>query len=130
MFILLSLQIKFMKNLGWLSKLFGRKKKVKEGKKEEETFSLIPRWELDPKKEEGMIDSLAKQVNRMGMQAPAVLFLETVKPLSEVGGHLAIFSGIPLFLEFFGVRGYDWTLLFSKEENIERLLKKIEKSVQ
>lgn len=71
-----------------------------------------------------MIDWLANSINKHELQGPAILFLESISPVSVIGSQLSKIFIAP-FLEVFGVNGYDWASLFRKRENISRLLKKI-----
>ena len=82
--------------------------------------------EIPPEREEEIINKLAKQIMSRGMETPALMFIETFKPLGFIAGSLgqAFFSP---FLDIFGV-GFlsEYMVIFQKRGNIEKLLKKIE----
>jgi hypothetical protein len=120
--------------MNWLSKFFSKGKKEEENKRSfSEMLDFIsPIKDLNPENEEEMLDWVAKHIIRYGMQTPAILFLESVKPFAYIGGQLSLVFVAP-FLEFIDVRlagmeGYDWSTLFSKKENIDLLVKKIKLS--
>jgi len=105
--------------MGWFSNFF----KKKEGKKDS---SIGPQEDLSYEKEEEMLNSLAENIKIYKMQMPARFFLETYRPVSTIMSDLFLLSGFPLMLEVFNIHSYEWTALFRKKENIERLLQKIE----
>ncbi len=73
-----------------------------------------------------LLDRFAKGVVERRMTTPAVLFLESVKPLSFLGNQALIFFQ-PIVQSVFNFRTYDEvTELLEDRENLEYLLKKIE----
>jgi len=75
-----------------------------------------------------MIDKIARFIVDKGMETPAILFLESIKPLSYMGSQLTLFTIGP-FLTLLGEyeeRGYEFIKLFEKGENIEYLIQCIE----
>ena len=72
-----------------------------------------------------MIDTIAGVVNRFGMESPALLLFELVRPVSYVVSNVVILPIAP-FLELFGIRGFRYVSLLEKPGNLERLSKKIE----
>ena len=80
---------------------------------------------LTPRQEE-ILDRLAAKVVEWKMTAPAILFLESVKPLNYVGSQVLVFFA-PFVNTLFTVQDYDeFTALMEERENIERLLQRIE----
>ena len=80
---------------------------------------------LTPRQEE-LLDRLAAKVVDWKMTAPAILFLESVKPLNYIGSQVLVFFA-PFVNSLFAVQDYDeFTALMEDRENIERLLKRIE----
>src|SRR5262245_31551649 len=80
---------------------------------------------LTPRQEE-ILDRLAAKVVEWKMSVPAVLFLESVKPLNYVGSQVLIFFS-PLVNSIFTVRDYDeLAALLEERTSIERLLRRIE----
>src|SRR5437867_10334765 len=80
---------------------------------------------LTPHQEE-IIDRLAVKVVEWRMSVPAVLFLESVKPLNYIGSQVLVFFA-PIANSLFTVKDYDELVALMEERgNIERLLKRIE----
>jgi hypothetical protein len=76
-----------------------------------------------------MIDNIAKKVVAAGMETPAILTLQTSKPLSWIGGHM----GRVMIAPWFGVFGWDamhkadaYMALFEDRNNVEKLICRIE----
>lgn len=75
---------------------------------------------------EAALEEIAQRVVREGMAAPAIVFLETAKPISFMTGQAAIVA-TPLlggFIEPMRLERY--ADLFSDREFIERLIRRIE----
>lgn len=74
-----------------------------------------------------LIDKIAKRVVDMRMTVPAILFLESMKPLSFIGSQIMVFFQ-PIFRTFFSFREYDEiALIFEERANVERLILAIER---
>ena len=111
--------------MGWLSRIFKRKKEKGEGESNE-VSTMGPHEDLPPEKEDQMLNSLAQKIIDYKMEVPAIFFFETYKPVSTIMSDFAMLSGFPLMLEVVGIQGFEWTAFFRKKSNVERLLKKIE----
>ncbi len=85
--------------------------------------------ELTPDDEKELIQKLAKYIMRMGLEIPAITILEMNKPLSSLVSQTALLVAAPV-LEVFGVRGYRYSKLFSKMENVEKLIVEVERLTQ
>ena len=73
-----------------------------------------------------LLDRFAKGVVERRMTTPAILFLESVKPLSFLGNQALVFFQ-PIVQSVFNFKTYDEvTELLEDRENLEYLLKKIE----
>jgi len=76
--------------------------------------------------EEELITKVVDRIKRMGLEAPAILFLEAHKPLAFIGGQILYFSRPFLGLIF----GFQDVSLFAKilstPGGVERLLEKLE----
>jgi hypothetical protein len=59
------------------------------------------------------------------METPALWLLQTIKPLTFIGGELSYFYLAP-FLPFLDDLGYTFLDTFEKRKNIERLIKTVE----
>ena len=81
---------------------------------------------LTPKQEE-ILDRIAYKVVQWRMTVPAILFLESVKPLNFVGSQMLVFFE-PFVQAVFTVRDYnEFVRMMEERENVERLLQRIEK---
>jgi hypothetical protein len=82
--------------------------------------------ELTEEETEALIEKAANEITRRKLDTPAMLLFEMHKPLSFVGSQAAIvFSPFLVpFLGFDNVNNY--SRLFAKRENVERLLQRIE----
>lgn len=82
--------------------------------------------ELTEKEEEALLYKAAKEIRRRKLETPAILALESHKPLANVLAQSAIvFSGFLIpFLGFQNVN--DYSRLLRKRENIERLIRLLE----
>ena len=73
-----------------------------------------------------IIESAAQDIVRRGLQTPAILFLETHKPLSFVASQ-ALVVGVPLLGPLFGAeRMMQVSKLLRSKENVEKLIGRIE----
>ena len=90
-------------------------------------MSMIPR-ELTPEEEEDLINKIASEIVRSGFGTVSLLYLESYKPLSFIGGQLGLFFLSPILplLGKWGQLGTDLLMLVSKRENVEKIIKKIE----
>ncbi len=80
---------------------------------------------LTPKQEE-ILEKLAKKVARWQMGVPAIMFLETIKPLSFIGSQVLVFLD-PIVKSVFNSSDYDeYTKLMEDRKNVELLIRKIE----
>ena len=79
-----------------------------------------------PAEEDAVLEKLAKKVVEWKMAVPAILFLESVKPLNFIGSQTMVFFE-PIVQAVFNIKDYD-TLrcALEKRKTIEILLLKIE----
>ena len=82
--------------------------------------------ELTEEETEQLIEKAASEIERRKLEVPAVLMLECHKPLAFVGSQTSLMMApfIAPFLGFDFVNNY--SRLFAKRENVERLLQRIE----
>lgn len=72
------------------------------------------------------MDKIARKVVHWKMTVPAIMFLETSKPLSFLGSQTMVFFE-PVIQSIFSFKDYDTVRkLLEERENVERLLLKIE----
>lgn len=80
---------------------------------------------LTPRQEE-IVDRLAAKVVEWKMAVPAILFLESVKPLNYVGSQVLVFFA-PIVTTVFSTADYaELTGILEHRGNLEVLLKRIE----
>ncbi|MBS7653285.1 MAG: hypothetical protein QXD04_02875 [Candidatus Bathyarchaeia archaeon] len=77
-------------------------------------------------REKILLERIARRIVDMELEGPAIWILQTIKPLSVIGGELAYFYLAP-FLPLLDEKGYEFIDTFEKRENIERLIKMMEK---
>ncbi|MFH0778201.1 MAG: hypothetical protein V2A71_06170 [Candidatus Eisenbacteria bacterium] len=76
--------------------------------------------------DEGILDSIAGRIVRMGLAVPAIFFLESSKPLSFLGSQVLVFLE-PFIKTFVEVKNYEkFCLLVEDRENVEKLILKVE----
>lgn len=85
--------------------------------------------ELTEEETAALIEKAAQAIEKRGLNTPALLMLEMHKPLAFIGAQTAItFS--PFIVPFLGFDGVnDYTRLFAKRENVERLLERLDQGV-
>ncbi len=76
-------------------------------------------------KEKELIEKVAKRIVDSDFDFFALLFLQSIKPLSWIGGELAYFTLAP-YLPLLEDKGYDFLDTFEKRQNIERLIRRVE----
>ena len=95
----------------------------------------MPFWAMKDSKKAEMtaeqsetLDRLAEKIIERRLSAPAILFLESSKPLSFLGNQAMVFFQ-PIVQTIFNFKTYDDIMdLLEDRDNIEYLLKKIEES--
>jgi hypothetical protein len=86
----------------------------------------IEKTPLTPE-QEVILDKIAKKVVYWRMTTPAILFLESVKPMNYLGSQMLVFFE-PFVQALFNVKEYnEFIKIMEERENVERLLLKIEK---
>jgi len=89
---------------------------------------MLEQWykPLSESDRESLLNKVAKYIQKKKWEMPAVLFIESHRPLSNIGAHglIALSPFLVPFLGFDNVRNF--TRLMQDPENVERLLQKIE----
>jgi hypothetical protein len=76
--------------------------------------------------EAAVMERVAAKVVEWKMTVPAILFLESVKPLNYIGAQAMVFFE-PFVQALFNIKDYDtFREMMERRENMERLLLKIE----
>ncbi|MBI5030550.1 MAG: hypothetical protein HZB51_08480 [Chloroflexi bacterium] len=81
---------------------------------------------LDTQRRTELIDRFAQRIVETGMTAPAILFLESFKPVSFLGAQLFWFSEPFLNLVINPTDLHDFTVLIQDEAGTEALLERLE----
>ncbi len=82
-------------------------------------------WDTSKEKEEELIRKAFGLITKYEMEIPAVLFLQTIKPLLWVGGEVSRIVLTPLMI-FFWDEGHALIDTFESRKNIEKLIKMLE----
>lgn len=85
----------------------------------------VPSFDIDPKREDEIIEKWAKRVSQFGMELPVELFAGGFQYTSTIFSQMLIAPIAPI-LELLGINGYEYIAFFSKKENVKRLLKRID----
>ncbi len=82
--------------------------------------------EIFPEEELAIIEKVTKKVVEKGMTVPAIIFLESVKPLNFISAQAMIFFE-PIVQTIFNLRDYDtFRSALEKRPSIEMLIQRIE----
>lgn len=82
--------------------------------------------ELTPE-ERDLMHRIAQKIVERGMTVPAILFLESVKPLNYIGSQVMVFLEPFMQAILRSVNDYNlFRKMMEKRDNVERLLQKIE----
>jgi hypothetical protein len=80
----------------------------------------------DEKRIDQLLNKVADKIHQWRLEVPAIFFLQTMKPLSFVGGQ-ALFFFAPIAGVFFDEETIDdYGHILSDRDNVERLLTKLE----
>lgn len=91
-----------------------------------ETHGVAKEPEPLNEREDALMTKLAAKVVEWKMTVPAILFLESVKPLNFIGAQALIFFE-PFVQTIFNFKDYDtFRIMMERRENVERLLQRIE----
>jgi hypothetical protein len=84
---------------------------------------------LSEERKNQLIETMTRRVVEHGLIAPAIIFLESVKPLAKVGSYTLILFSAPI-LGLFGINGYELVGFFSDRQNLEQLTKRLEEAAK
>jgi hypothetical protein len=83
--------------------------------------------EVNPERGKELLAKIANQIVKRKMTVPAIMFIESVKPLSFVGSQVLIFMQ-PMVQAFLNRKEYDeFAVLMEDRDNVELLLQEIER---
>ena len=85
--------------------------------------------DTEPVNVDELVEKIAKKVVEIGMEAPAILALESARPLSFIGSQM----GRTMIAPWFGIFGWDamtkadvYMAVFENRKNVEKLVRRIE----
>lgn len=84
---------------------------------------------LSQEEEEKLIEEIAQYIHSKRLEMPAILFLESSKPLSSIGGTMGrmfVFPFLPILGDQGDLYGQKMIKLIENRDNIEKLIQKIE----
>ena len=92
---------------------------------------MFPYEDVTKEEEEKIIQEVAEKIHKYKMEAPAIMFLETSEPIAFIGGELGryyLMPILPALQESLGLTADRILQVFEKRENVEKLVKLLEKS--
>jgi hypothetical protein len=93
---------------------------------EPEQPQLYAEEDIPVERKQALLGKLAQEIVDRRLAVPAIMLLETVKPLSFLGSQALIFIE-PIVQSVFSFKNYrEVTLMLEKRENVELLLQEIE----
>jgi hypothetical protein len=81
---------------------------------------------LDAQRREELLSRVARRIEELGLTAPAILFLETYKPVAFLGAQLLWVAEPFLNLGFNAADLHDLTRLIEERTGIEELIRRLE----
>ena len=82
--------------------------------------------ELTEEETQALLDKCSNEIRRRQLEAPAIVFLEMHKPLSNVFAHAGL-TMAPFLVPLFGFDFVnDYSNLLQKRDNVERLIQMLE----
>jgi len=88
-------------------------------------LSHVPSLDLDEERENELIEKIAQAISKRDLEVPAIILGVGYIPTSTFLSYTTLLPLAP-YLEAIGIKGYEYTALFSKKRNVKRLLKRIE----
>lgn len=94
---------------------------------------MIPFDEITEEEEEEILEKIAERIHQHGMEVPAIMLLESSKPVSYIGTQLSrlyLAPIMPLLREDLGIPAEKILQVFEKRSNIEKLIDMIEEKTK
>ena len=83
--------------------------------------------------EDAFIKKVAEKIHQYRLETPAIILLESTKPLMYIGGEMSRFflsPFTPMLGEDFDIKSMKFILTLEKRENIQKLLKLLEEMAE
>lgn len=92
-----------------------------------DNFQPVSPEEISEERKTEIIEKLAKGIVKRRLTAPAIMFLESIKPINYIGSQLLIFLE-PVVLAIFPISQYrEVAIILEERDSIEHIIKAIEK---
>jgi hypothetical protein len=85
----------------------------------------VPQTTLTEEEREDMVNQLVERIANNGLEYPALILLETIKPLCQFTAQSTLILWAPI-LEPWGIPANRYGLLFEDRDNIELIINRIE----
>lgn len=85
--------------------------------------------EITPEEEEEVIEWIAREFYKYGLETAAIMFLESLKPISRYGssmGQMFVSPMLPILGDNMMMKGDKAMRIFEKDENVEKLIQRLE----
>jgi hypothetical protein len=85
--------------------------------------------EITPEEEEEIIEWVAQNFYKYGLETAAIMFLESLKPISRYGssmGQMFLSPMLPFLGDSVTIKGDKAMRVFEKDENVEKLIQRLE----
>lgn len=85
--------------------------------------------DISEEEEEELIEKVAEKIHEYEMETPAILYLESFKPLAYIGGQMGrlfVSPYLPALSKELGIKGEKILRVFEKRENVEKLIELLE----
>ncbi|MEJ5307611.1 MAG: hypothetical protein WHT27_04875 [candidate division WOR-3 bacterium] len=92
----------------------------------DKSFQPVSPKEIPLERKEEILKKIAESIVKRGLTAPAIMFLESIKPMNFISAQIMIFLE-PIILTFFNISEYrEASLIFEERDSVEKLIKYIE----
>ncbi|MEO0234141.1 MAG: hypothetical protein ABIN39_01625 [candidate division WOR-3 bacterium] len=92
----------------------------------DKSFQPVSPKEIPLERKEEILKKIAVSIVKRGLTAPAIMFLESIKPMNFISAQIMIFLE-PIILTFFNISEYrEASLIFEERDSVEKLIKYIE----
>jgi hypothetical protein len=89
--------------------------------------------EISEGEEERIIERAAEIIHEYKMEVPAIMLLESSKPLAYIAGQMGrlyLAPYLPILKQDFNISGEKLLRIFEKRENIEKLIRLLEEKAR
>lgn len=90
-------------------------------------YNIYGPEDIPQEEAEKIIGDIAQEIVERGLVAPAIFFLEIAKPISFIGSQLMVMANPLIQMLFASKRYWEFTVLMEKRENVELLIREIER---